>query len=94
MTTIERSTAVASFKAGFGGQALAPGNDGYDETRAVWNGSFDKRPAVIARCRTAVEVASVIRFACESGMALAVRSGGTASPGSPRATTGSCSISP
>jgi hypothetical protein len=76
MTTVERSTAVTSFTAGFGGQALAPGDDGYDETRAVWNGSFDKRPAVIARCRTAVEVASVIRFACESGMALAVRSGG------------------
>ena len=42
------SSEVASFKAGFAGVAFTPGDDGYDEARALWNGWFDKRPAVIA----------------------------------------------
>ena len=41
--------AVESFKAGFAGSALIPGDEGYDEARALWNGWFDKRPAVVAR---------------------------------------------
>jgi len=67
---------LRSFKARFGGVALAAGDDGYDEARALWNGSFDKRPAVIARCRTADDVVSVVGFARESGLPLAIRSGG------------------
>lgn len=70
------SDAAASFKKRFGGETLTAGDDGYDEARAVWNGSFDKRPAVIARCRTTADVADVIRFARETGMPLAVRAGG------------------
>ena len=37
---------------------LTPGDDGYDEARALWNGWFDKRPAVVARCRTTQDVVS------------------------------------
>ena len=40
--------AVESFKARFAGIALTPGDEGYDEARALWNGWFDKRPAVVA----------------------------------------------
>ena len=76
MGTVGTGTTVESFKGGFGGVALTPGDEGYDEARAVWNGSFDKHPAVIARCRTAADVVAAIRFARESGLALAVRSGG------------------
>ena len=43
---------VEAFKAGFSGVTLTPGDNDYDGVRAVWNGWFDKRPAVIARCRT------------------------------------------
>ena len=68
--------AVESFKARFAGIALTPGDEGYDEARALWNGWFDKRPAVVARCRTTQDVVSGIRFARESGLPLAVRSGG------------------
>lgn len=70
------SAAVAEFRVGFAGATLTPGDDGYDEVRALWNGSFDKRPAVIARCRTTADVVSVVGFARESGLPLAVRSGG------------------
>jgi hypothetical protein len=68
--------AVESFKAGFEGVALTPGDERYDEARALWNGWFDKRPAVVARCRTTQDVVSGVRFARESGLPLAVRGGG------------------
>ena len=68
--------AVQSFKAGFAGSALIPGDEGYDEARALWNVWFDKRPAVVARCGTTQDVLSGVRFARESGLPLAVRSGG------------------
>ena len=67
---------LQSFKARFGGVTLTAGDDGYDEARSLWNGWFDKRPAVIARCRTAGDVLSAVGFARESGLPLAVRSGG------------------
>ena len=74
MATIEDG--VATFAAGFGGIALMAGDAGYDEARAVWNGSFDRRPALIARCRTGNDVIEVVGFARESGIPLAVRGGG------------------
>jgi len=68
--------AVESFKARFAGIALTPGDEGYDEARALWNGWFDKRPAVVARCRTTQDVVrvsdSLARVAflwrCEAGV--------------------------
>ena len=35
---------------GFRGDVIAPGQDGYDDARAVWNGAVDRRPRLIARC--------------------------------------------
>ena len=67
---------VEAFKARFAGIALTAGDHGYDEARALWNGWFDKRPALVARCRTTQDVVSVVRFARATGLPLAVRSGG------------------
>jgi FAD/FMN-containing dehydrogenase len=61
---------------GFTGTVLREGDDGYDAARAVWNGMFDRRPAVILRCQTADDVASALVIARESGREVAVRSGG------------------
>src|SRR5438874_293111 len=76
MVAIDGGKALASFAARFGGVVLTPRDDGYDEVRALWNGSFDKRPAVIARCRATSDVVAVVRFVRESGLPLAVRGGG------------------
>jgi FAD/FMN-containing dehydrogenase len=55
---------------------VMPESPDYDDVRAVWNGWFDRRPAVIARCRTVDDVIAVVGFARESGLPLAVRAGG------------------
>ncbi len=39
--------AVEEFKSGLRGAALQLGDDGYEETRKIWNGLIDKRPALI-----------------------------------------------
>ncbi len=54
---------IEAFRAGFSGQALTPGHPDYDRSRAVWNGAIDRKPAVIACCTTAEQVADAIRFA-------------------------------
>jgi FAD/FMN-containing dehydrogenase len=42
----------------------------------VWNGTVDRRPRLIARCRGAVDVAAAVRFARRHDLEVAVRGGG------------------
>jgi FAD/FMN-containing dehydrogenase len=59
-----------------GGGLVRPGDAGYHELRRLWNGMIDKRPAAIARCAGAGDVARALRAARELGLAVAVRGGG------------------
>ena len=67
---------VEGFRAQLRGEVLDPSSPSYDATRVVWNGMIDRRPALIARCRNAADVAASINFARDHGLAIAVRSGG------------------
>src|SRR5215207_3745159 len=58
------------------GAVIAPDHFEYETARRVWNGMIDKRPAAIARCADADDVATAVRFAAEQGLPLAVRGGG------------------
>ncbi|GAA2146612.1 FAD-binding oxidoreductase [Nocardioides koreensis] len=60
----------------FRGEAIVPGHHEYDAARAVWNGSVDRHPRVIARCRGTADVASAVRFARDCDLEIAVRGGG------------------
>jgi FAD/FMN-containing dehydrogenase len=73
--------AVDELATGFGGVIVQPGDAAYDEARMVWNGMFDRRPAVIARCSSAADVAAAVNFARENGMTVAVRGGGHSAAG-------------
>jgi FAD/FMN-containing dehydrogenase len=68
--------ALAGFRAGLAGRAVAPGDGGYDQARAIFNGMIDRRPAVIAQCETDADVAEAIRFARAHDLEIAVRGGG------------------
>ncbi len=65
----------------FKGQVIAPGDPEYDEARAVFYGGIDRYPAVIIRAKDAEDVSGVISLARETGLELAVRSGGHSVPG-------------
>ncbi|HVM02244.1 MAG TPA: FAD-binding oxidoreductase [Acidimicrobiales bacterium] len=69
-------TAAGMEVPGFRGALIAAGHAGYDEARAVWNGTVDRRPRLIARCTGAADVAAAVRFARERDLEVAVRGGG------------------
>jgi FAD/FMN-containing dehydrogenase len=55
---------------------IAPGDAGYDKARTVVAGDIDRRPAVIIKVADANEAAQVVSLAKETGLELAIRSGG------------------
>ena len=67
---------LAELAATFSGEIVGPGDPGYEERRRVHNGLVDKRPALIARCRGAADIADAISLAHEHGLEISVRGGG------------------
>jgi FAD/FMN-containing dehydrogenase len=64
------------FRAAFRGELFEPGDAGYDDARAVYNGMIDRHPRLIARCVDAADVIAAVNLAREGGTLLAVRGGG------------------
>ena len=67
---------IETLSATFSGSLLQSADDGYDDARRIHNGLIDKRPALIARCRGAADVADAIALARETGLEISVRGGG------------------
>ncbi len=67
---------LSEFEAGFHGTLVPPGQNGYEEARAVWNGMIDKRPRAVAQCSDVEDVVRAVDFARRYGWPLAVRGGG------------------
>lgn len=68
--------AVEEFGSRLRGWLIRPGDVEYDEARGVWNGVIDRRPALIARCKSAADVIEAVNFARERDLLVAVRGGG------------------
>lgn len=56
----------------FHGNVIHPEDSGYDSSRKVWNGVFDRRPAAIIRVRSVEDIVSIIDVAARSDALLAV----------------------
>ncbi|QHT57344.1 FAD-binding oxidoreductase [Cellulomonas sp. H30R-01] len=65
----------------FDGEVLVPGDPGYDEARAVWNGAIDRKPRYVVRCAGVEDVRRAVRVAREHGLTLGVRGGGHSAAG-------------
>src|ERR1043165_2483009 len=59
---------VEDLRTTLGGRLLHPGVDGYEQARRIWNGSFDRRPALIARCSSTADVQHAVSFARSHGL--------------------------
>lgn len=74
-TTIA-SSVIEALAAQLSGSVLAADDAGYDDARAIWNGMIDRKPGLIIRCRTTMDVVSAVRFAADNGLLVSVRGGG------------------
>jgi FAD/FMN-containing dehydrogenase len=74
-------TSLGTLPDTFAGEVIRPGDDGYDSARAVWNGSIDRRPALIVRPTGTEDVVTALRYAREADLLVAVRCGGHSIPG-------------
>src|SRR4051812_4563047 len=73
--------AVEALASGFRGELVRPPDSSYEEHRQVWNGSIDRRPALIARCAGVADVLAAVACGRRTGLPVAVRSGGHSFPG-------------
>ena len=58
---------IESLKKCLQGPIIFPGGDGYDQSRRVWNGMIDRRPAFVIRCLGAADVIASVQFARSHG---------------------------
>lgn len=67
---------VDDLRSALRGTLLTAADRGYDQARRIWNGVFDRRPALIARCAGTGDVMQAVNFARAHDVLIAVRGGG------------------
>ena len=70
------SGAIDALRGGLRGEALLPGEDGYDDARAVWNAMIDRRPAMIVRAKGVADVIDAVNFARDHDLHVSIKGGG------------------
>lgn len=68
--------AIDALRAQLKGSILFAGDDGFEESRTVWNAMIDRTPAFVVRCADADDVAAGVAFAREHELLLSVKGGG------------------
>jgi FAD/FMN-containing dehydrogenase len=68
--------AIQALKASFKGPILTPYEPGYEDTRKIWNAMVERRPGMILRCTTTVDVVQALSFARQQRLLVSVRGGG------------------
>ncbi|MBU0946721.1 MAG: FAD-binding oxidoreductase [Proteobacteria bacterium] len=79
--TIVQAATVEKFREQFRGEILLPTDNGYDGARKIWNGMFDRRPAIIARCVGTSDVIRAVDFGRDQDLVMSVKGGGHNSAG-------------
>jgi FAD/FMN-containing dehydrogenase len=72
----EEVNADHSLRGELRGAVISPEDPGYDSARRCFNALIDRKPALVARCLDAGDVATSLAFARERGLEVAVRGGG------------------
>src|ERR671918_2464566 len=72
---------IPKLRKDFKDRVIAPGDPDYEKALTVFYGGVDRHPAVIIKVADANDVSRVVNLARESGLELAVRSGGHSTAG-------------
>jgi FAD/FMN-containing dehydrogenase len=80
-STSPAAVSIPDLRAAIGGRVITPDDSDYDAARTVVAGGIDRRPLVIVRPTNADDVAHVVALARDTGLPLAVRSGGHSGAG-------------
>src|SRR5687768_9759986 len=80
-TNSTTTISIPQLRRDFPERVIAPGDPDYDKARTVFYGGVDRHPAVIIKVADVDDVVRVVNLARESGIELAVRSGGHSSVG-------------
>ena len=64
------------FKSSIRGEVILPQDNGYEESRKVYNAMIDKRPGMIVKCVDVADVISCVNYGRENNLLIAVRGGG------------------
>jgi len=75
------SRAIKQFRSNLKGPLLDAASKDYEFARRVWNGAFDRHPALIARCANAADIQRSVEFARTHDVLVAIRGGGHSLPG-------------
>jgi FAD/FMN-containing dehydrogenase len=75
-STTVSDEAIAALAELLRGRLVLPSDADYDQTRSVWNGMVDRRPALIVQCAGVADVVTTVNFAKEHDLLVAVRGGG------------------
>lgn len=67
---------LAGLKTRLRGPVFVAGEPGYEESRTLWNGLIDRKPALVARCLGAADVIACVQFARENDLLLCIKGGG------------------
>jgi hypothetical protein len=80
-TKMETTFELSRLQEKINGAVIVPGDADYDEARKIWNGIFNRKPAVIVRCKKIEDVVAAVIFARENGIEVSVKGGGHNSAG-------------
>ena len=72
---------IDDFVASVRGAVVQPGDEDYDEARAIYNGMIDKKPRLIVRVSDVADVITSVKFCSDNNVSIAIRSGGHNGPG-------------
>ena len=67
---------LESLKLRLKGPVLTSGDIGFEESRTVWNGMIDKKPAIVVRCLGTADVIACVQFVREHNLLLCIKGGG------------------
>ncbi|WP_162340316.1 FAD-binding oxidoreductase [Cyclobacterium salsum] len=67
---------TAAFQSSLRGALLLPDQEGYNQSRTIWNAMIDKYPAMVVKCAGVSDVIAAVNFARENQLVLAIKAGG------------------